>query len=217
VTKILAAIAMHKTIILSFACVVSAVLFALPALAQASTFQAVDVLGQTSGPNISFTSNAHDNGTTTNAGGLSYPYGLALDTVNHRLFVSDNGNDRVLEYDLDTNDHIISHTADHILGQPDFVSNQSNQGGTASSTTMSAPEGLTYDPTGNRLFVADSVNDRVLVFNLSGGITNDMPASYVLGQPDFISHLRIKVARQALRQKITVPFHERLIAPRGDA
>jgi hypothetical protein len=57
-----------KTLLLSFLGVVSVVLFALPAFAQASTtFQAADVLGQTSGSHVSFTSNAADNGTTTNA------------------------------------------------------------------------------------------------------------------------------------------------------
>jgi hypothetical protein len=177
-----------RRLLFGFAWVVSVGLFALPAFSQASTtFQASDVLGQTSGSVPSFTTNATDNGTTTNAGGLDYPWGLALDTVNHRLFVSDSNNDRVLEYDLDSQNHLTHYTADHVLGQRDFASSQPNQGGTASSTTMSDPGGLAYDPTNSHLFVADSGNSRVLVFDLSHGITNDTPAANVLGQPDFFS------------------------------
>src|ERR1700733_1791563 len=101
-----------------------------------STLEAADVLGQTSGSNVSFTSNAENNGTTTNAVGLNYPYGLALDTVDHRLFVSDCSNNRVLEFDLDSQNHLTHYTADHVLGQMNFTANSTNQGDTASSTTM---------------------------------------------------------------------------------
>ena len=160
-------------------------LFVLPACVQAATFKASDVLGQTSGSNVSFTSNAQDNGTTTNAGGLYYPFDLALDPVNHRLFVSDDNNNRVLEYNLDSSNHLTHYTADHVLGQPDFVSSSFSS---SSSTTMSHPAGITYDPANNRLFVADGGESRVLIFDLSHGITDDMPATNVFGQPDFISN-----------------------------
>jgi DNA-binding beta-propeller fold protein YncE len=42
--------------------------------------------------------------------------------------------------------------------------------------------GLAFDAANNRLFVSDSMDERVLVFNTST-ITNGMSASYVLGQP----------------------------------
>jgi DNA-binding beta-propeller fold protein YncE len=35
------------------------------------------------------------------------------------------------------------------------------------------------------LFVADSLNHRILVFDLASGVTTFMPATNVLGQPDF--------------------------------
>jgi hypothetical protein len=54
---------------------------------------------------------------------------------------------------------------------------------------MEAPMGLTYDPQDNRLFVAESENARVLVFDLNGSITNGMPAAAVIGQPDFQSKI----------------------------
>jgi hypothetical protein len=47
---------------------------------------------------------------------------------------------------------------------------------------------LAYYPTNDRLFVGDDFNDRLLVFNLSGGITNGMAASAVIGVPDFTTN-----------------------------
>ena len=164
---------------------VSAVLFLFPALAAASTFQAADVLGQTSGGSPTFTTNNTDNGTTTNAAGYHYPDGIALDPVNHWLFVEDDENSRVLEYNLDSNNHLTHYTADHVLGQQNFAANQVNQGGAASSTTMNFPFGIAYNSAQSRLFVGDTGNSRVLIFNLSGGISNDMPARLCLGPAKF--------------------------------
>ena len=74
--------------------------------------------------------------------------------------------------------------ASYVLGQPDFSSDSC---GSISATSMCFPNGLTYDAADNELFVSDSDNSRILVFNLSGTISNDMPASNVLGQPDFVT------------------------------
>ncbi len=52
---------------------------------------------------------------------------------------------------------------------------------------MIEPTGLEYDAGTKRLFAGDAGNERVLVFDLSSGITDGMNASHVLGQPDFIT------------------------------
>jgi sugar lactone lactonase YvrE len=151
----------------------------------AAPYQASDVLGQSD-----FTSD-YINGVappphTALAGG--YTQSTVIDPVNHRLFVADSGNNRVLVFDLNTDDTLQDLMADHVLGQPDpngnandtnakgFYFNCGNGGGA-----------LAYDAVNNQLFVADTCNNRVLIFDLSGGITNNMDASYVLGQADFTS------------------------------
>ena len=74
--------------------------------------------------------------------------------------------------------------ASDVIGQPDFVSSGCNDNGT-SATSLCYPGGLAYDAADNELFVSDTDNSRILVYNLSLGVSTDMPASYVLGQADF--------------------------------
>lgn len=117
----------------------------------------------------------------TTANGLWNPGGLAYDALNDRLFVADQSNNRVLIYDTIT--IVNGENAVKVLGQSDFVS--SAPGVTAS--TMTSPGGLAYDPTGNRLFVSETLTThRVLVFNVAT-VTNGQNAANVLGQSDFIS------------------------------
>ncbi len=113
--------------------------------------------------------------------GFDFPYYTFLDTVNHRLFVSDDQNHRVLVHTLDSNNDLIDYEADYVLGQSNF--NTKTQATTQSG--MSAPQGLAYDYENDYLFVTDGGNNRVLVFDLSISITNGMSASYVLGQTTF--------------------------------
>jgi len=141
----------------------------------ASTVSDATVVYTTGGAN-------NNNGATVSALGFSTPAGVALDTVNHRLFVSDNGNARVLVYNLNADNSIPAspgHTASYVLGQPDFTHNTFGH----SATVMGGPFGLAFDAVNNRLFVADESNNRVLVYNTST-ITNGMAASYALGEPD---------------------------------
>ena len=147
-------------------------------LAAGSGYPASDVLGQLDGGgNPDFTTRT--SGTT--ASKFNYPEGSALDTVHHRLFVND-ANHRVLEFDLDASNNLIDHTADHVLGQPDFTTS----GPHSTQNGFEFPYlGLWYDSSQNRLFVADDSNNRIMIFDLSGGITDGMNAAHVLGQPDF--------------------------------
>lgn len=114
-------------------------------------------------------------GTTANK--LAGPRGVCQ-TSNY-LFVSSGGGHSVLRYTLPLS--TTNHSASLILGQPDFTTASSNQGG-LSNSSLSFPSGLYCDD--NRLIVADSGNNRVLIWN--GLPTQDYePADIVLGQDDF--------------------------------
>jgi|GEM_PF-788950 len=150
---------------------------------------AVDIIGQYTTVE-GFTAN-YTQSTENNANGSVYELGLnggsnqnVIDTVNHRLFLADSGNKRVLIFDLDSSNNLVDKTPDHVLGQSDFVSNTSQ----VTQNGMSGPNSLAYDSNSDILYVSDVANNRVLVFDLSSGVTDGMNASYVLGQSDFISN-----------------------------
>lgn len=73
-----------------------------------------------------------------------------------------------------------------VLGQPDFQSNQSNISGLVTAESLNYPADVFYD--GTRLYVADMLNHRVLIWN-SLPTTNNQPADIVLGQADFESNI----------------------------
>ena len=134
---------------------------------------AIYVIGQQD-----FTSNA----TATTQNGMNTPHGTAYDSEHSLLFVAERFNNRILVFDFSSG---ITNgmNASYVLGQPGFVTavaattqNGLNEGG-----------GMDYDSENNRLFVFDRSNARLLVYDLSGGITNNMNASYVLGSTDFIT------------------------------
>jgi DNA-binding beta-propeller fold protein YncE len=145
---------------------------------------AEDVLGQyddnTASPGPLFTKATANNAPSIR--GLNAPnFGIALDTTNHRLFLSDSGNNRVLVYNLDTSNNLLDRIPDNVIGQADFhtVTAATTQAG------LNVPNGLAYDSANKYLFVAQQTGNRVSVFNLSSGITNGMNAQNMLGQPDF--------------------------------
>ncbi|MEQ8704432.1 MAG: hypothetical protein RIC19_10955 [Phaeodactylibacter sp.] len=106
--------------------------------------------------------------TDRNAGGkvtastLMYPSGLWSD--GNRVVVCDAWNHRVLIWNQwpTTN----GQPADIVLGQPDFNHNQPNVegvGSTPSARSLNWPYGIDFS--GGKLFVADTGNRRVLVYN----------------------------------------------------
>lgn len=143
---------------------------------------AVDVLGQFSSwpdnTTISYTQSSEVS--PLGFGGLT---DIAIDTVDKRLFVSDPARHRVLVFTLNSDNTIGSKIPAYVIGQTNFLS------GSASTTqsTFDTPRGLAYDSTNKRLFVADYNNHRILGFDLSGGITNGMNATWRFGQSDFTS------------------------------
>jgi DNA-binding beta-propeller fold protein YncE len=112
---------------------------------------------------------------------------ISIDTVDHRLFVSDNYGHRVMVFELDRMNRPLERGASWALGQPDTSTSQILPGRDA--TTIKLPLSMEYDESQKRLFVADTWNDRVLVFDMTPGqVDSGMEASYVLGQQDFTSY-----------------------------
>jgi hypothetical protein len=144
------------------------------AFASGSAYQASGVIGQPD-----FTSHGYSTGPNQ----FDYPSSTVLDSVHHRLFVADLYNYRVVVYQLDNNNQYQNNDASYVIGAADL--NSVGYDANTQNGLYEGPVSIAYDPVNNRLFVMDYY--RVLVFNLSGGITDGMNASYVLGQPDFTS------------------------------
>ncbi len=114
--------------------------------------------------------------------GLRTP--TAVSTDGTRLAIADTDNNRVLIWNSLPNTN--GQNADLVLGQPDYTTVTPNTG-TANvlfpaANTLRGPEGVWIQ--GNRLFVADTMNNRVLIWN-SWPTTIRQAADVVLGQPDF--------------------------------
>lgn len=77
--------------------------------------------------------------------------------------------------------NLFAYNASYVLGQPDFVTATQN----ATQDGLGQTTGIAYDPDREYLFVSDSSHNRVLVYDLSDGITNGENAINVLGQANF--------------------------------
>src|SRR5437879_2597931 len=75
-------------------------------------------------------------------------------------------------------------TADHVLGQPDFVFNSF----AVSDTRLHYPVGVAVAMQTGRVFVADSANNRVVSWPNSLALSNGEAADLVLGQPHFFTN-----------------------------
>jgi len=109
---------------------------------------------------------------------LKNPVGLALDTSRGWLFVGDYSNHRVMVFDVNTITN--GENAIYVLGQSSFTTATA----ATSQTGLRNPSGVAIDVGGSRLFVADTNNHRVMVFNVAA-ITNGEAAANVLGQASF--------------------------------
>jgi hypothetical protein len=134
----------------------------------------------------SFTSNTANKGGVT-ADSLYYPAGVAVDGSGN-LYVADDFNDRVLEYDNPlapgggtpgTPGSAGDTTADEVFGQGGiFTSATCNKGG-VSDNSLCEPTGVAVDGSGN-LWVADFANSRVLEY--TAPLTPNTTANHVFGQ-----------------------------------
>jgi len=122
-----------------------------------------------------FTSNSP----STTQSGLNLPEGITV--AGGKLFVSDRNNNRILIWNSipTVNDT----SADVVVGQKDFISSAPAKPPTQAG--FNEPEGLWSD--GKRLAVADSSNNRVLIWNNIPAV-NGAPADVVVGQADFTSN-----------------------------
>jgi uncharacterized protein (TIGR03437 family) len=98
---------------------------------------------------------------------LSFPRFALSDGTN--LYVADGGNDRVLIYTTIPTKNAAK--ANIVLGQTDFITDAP----TDTADTMDDPSSLAWD--GNNLYVADTYNQRILVYTLS---EQDLPYNAVL-------------------------------------
>ncbi len=127
-----------------------------------------------------FSDGSSNQGGNVSAQGFNLPTGVASDGT--RLFVADFNNNRVLVFNhMPTSNNA---TADVVIGQPDFSSNGQNQNGSPSANTIKNPRGVFSD--GTRLFIADTGNNRILVFNTMPS-SNNTAADLIIGQPDMFT------------------------------
>lgn len=121
-------------------------------------------------------------GFNTSGGPLlfNHPGGLATDGVS--LLVADRWNNRVLVWRVAPSSNT---PADLVLGQPDFHSNDSGAG----RRGLNWPGNVAITPDGRRIAVADTNNDRVLIWN-SFPESNGPPADVVIDLPRLDSGAR---------------------------
>ena len=91
-------------------------------------------------------------------GNLGFVGGVGLDQAGN-LWITDNENNRVLRFPFDSKTRTAAKTADLVLGQPDFTTCKRSK----ALNEMSAPCAVRVAPDGT-VYIADSLNDRVLVF-----------------------------------------------------
>jgi hypothetical protein len=109
---------------------------------------------------------------------LRWAHDIAGDAT--RLFVADAGNHRVLGWDAPVHTDA---TASLALGQRDFASAHEFGYGPQSGTVMRFPYSVSYDA--DRLAVADTANNRVLLFDSPPRGGAAVPADAVIGQTGF--------------------------------
>jgi hypothetical protein len=123
----------------------------------------------------------------TAANSLATPNQIYVDAADN-LWVADVLNNRVLmfpnaSFAVNAANGGIGGSATLVLGQTNFTDN--SPGTTAS--TMSYPDGVYGDAAGN-IYVSEYNNSRILVFKNAATLSNGAAATYVLGQPDFVSN-----------------------------
>jgi uncharacterized protein (TIGR03437 family) len=112
---------------------------------------------------------------------LSFPFGLRVDT-DGTVYVADVGNNRVLSFPPASKSAVL------VWGQTDFSSNGVDQ---VKAAGMNSPAKVVIDYTRTpfALYVADTANNRVLVWKDGVNFHNGDPADMVIGQPNLYSGL----------------------------
>ena len=113
--------------------------------------------------------------------------GIALVAEERQLlFYADQFNNRLLVWDIHPDRLETGMDAMFVIGQPDFFASEPGIG----TDRFSRPGFIAYDPDEQNLFVMDSGNNRVLVFDASpGNLRSGIEAFAVIGQEDFMSNV----------------------------
>lgn len=114
---------------------------------------------------------------------LNNPSGIAIDPMTQKVFITDEGNNRVLRY-ASAQSLANGASAEAVFGQARFSSDSFNT--PTRELGMSNPEGLFFDRKG-RLWVTDQSNHRVLMYEAASFRGTQPFPDVVLGQPDFIT------------------------------
>src|SRR5262249_30075662 len=121
-------------------------------------------------------------GITPTRSSLRLPTAVASDGVH--VVVADTNHNRVLIWNrIPTGNN---QPADVVVGQSDFNS-ASLPGNTPNAKSMRGPQGVWIQ--NGRLYVADTQNNRVLIYNRIP-TSNGASADVVLGQPDFTTFVQ---------------------------
>jgi sugar lactone lactonase YvrE len=115
----------------------------------------------------------------TSSFSLNEAVAIVVDPVSQKVFVSDRGNNRVLRY---PNKKSLTNGAgaEAVFGQSKFSASSFGTG----ELSLNSPEGLFFDRLG-RLWVADSSNNRVLMYEAASYRETRPYPDRVYGQPDF--------------------------------
>jgi hypothetical protein len=124
---------------------------------------------------------SESNGFNPRADSMKGPQGVWL-MEDGSLWVADTGNNRILKWNNPSQN---GQDADLVLGAPDFTTfvqpDLTQQDALASATKLLTPVSISSD--GQRFFIADLGNNRVLIYN-SIPTVNQQPADLVVGQAD---------------------------------
>jgi hypothetical protein len=141
---------------------------------------------------------------------LNAPQGVTIFPTGSRLVVADTGNNRVNVYNAFTPPGQPSLPLNLVLGQGSTDECVPNRGGSPDLGTMNQPTGVWTD--GTRLVVADTGNNRVLIWHSFPTLSNPVtlegePPDRVLGQDDFVSVLPNRGAATPGAARMNAPTH----------
>jgi sugar lactone lactonase YvrE len=108
------------------------------------------------------------------------PNGLAIDAINNKLYVAEFGNHRVLRFSLPITQN--GQLPEVVFGQINFTSGMANGGASVGDAVFNGPFSMSVGSGGN-LFIADIVNNRVVMIPAAHLASNAAAATIVLGQP----------------------------------
>ncbi|MBV9307902.1 MAG: hypothetical protein JOZ45_17270, partial [Acidobacteriaceae bacterium] len=140
-------------------------------------FQASAVIGQ---QDYTTTLAGRNSLPNSSGGSLNAPVAVAVSPDGRTFAIADTNNNRILIWNTPPTDQ--STPPNVVLGQANFTAFASPQ--VVSSTSLRGPQGVWIQ--NGKLFVADTLNHRVLIWN-NIPTQNNQAADVVLGQPNFNS------------------------------